>query len=119
MPRAPRRCPGDDYTCTATIKPGQHHCPQHQRTWADTPRTASSQITSSHAWRKLAPKILTRDLHHCRLQYPCCIRHATVVDHKIPAHARPDLALRPENLQAACKPCNDHKARTADKQETR
>lgn len=92
----------------------QRQLTQHRRSWAQEERGAFRQVTSTNTWRQLASKILTRDLHHCRLRYSCCIRHATVVDHKIPVHERPDLALRPENLQAVCKPCEDHKAHTED-----
>lgn len=115
MPRAPRRCPGDSYTCPNLIAGGQKYCPDHTTAWRG-PRTASSQATSTWAWQQLRDDILDRDHHQCRIQYPgICIGTATVVDKITPAAQRPDLATDPENLRAACDPCNEHKARTQDR----
>lgn len=115
MPRAPRRCPGDNYDCPNLIAGGQKYCPDHTTAWAGE-RTASSQITSSWAWQQFRDAILDRDGHQCQLQYPgICTGHATTVDKREPAARRPDRALDPRNAQAACAPCNEHKARTRDR----
>lgn len=111
MPRAPRIC--THAGCTTLVRTGR--CTQHQPPPWQGPRTASSKITSTRAWRTLAAQVLTDDHHQCRINTPgTCIGHATVVDKIIPAARRPDLAWDRTNLRAACKPCNDHKARTTD-----
>lgn len=114
MPRAPRRCPGDDYTCTQLVKPGQHHCPEHTLGWRE--QTGSSRITATTKWRTLRSHILRRDGYRCRIATPgVCTGHATHVDKITPAAQQPGLALDPTNLRAACAPCNEHKGRTTDK----
>ncbi|WP_260971896.1 HNH endonuclease [Mycolicibacterium llatzerense] len=113
MPRAPKHCGKNG--CTILVTPGKP-CPDHPHGWKNSPRTASSQITSTWQWQQLVPKILERDQHRCQIRYPGrCLGVATVVDKKQPASRRPDLAYNPENLRAACVPCNDHKARTEDR----
>uniref|UniRef100_UPI00389B3972 HNH endonuclease n=1 Tax=Mycobacterium sp. HUMS_1102779 TaxID=3383487 RepID=UPI00389B3972 len=77
----------------------------------------SSQITSTSQWKRIRRDILDRDGHRCQIHYPgICTGKATTVDKIQPASRRPDLALDPTNLRGACAPCNDHKARTTDKQ---
>ncbi|SDC25967.1 HNH endonuclease [Mycolicibacterium neoaurum] len=117
MPRAPRACPGDNYTCPELITSGKY-CPTHTVHWRGE-RTASSRITVTNDWKKLAPKILDRDGHQCQIQYPnICTGYADTVDKIIPAVQRPDLALDPTNLRAACRACNEHKGRTTDRRRT-
>lgn len=115
MPRAPRRCPGDNYSCPnmVTIAP---YCPTHTVSWRG-PRTASSRVTTKAAWKtRIVPYVLERDNYQCRIGYPGrCLGRATTVDKIIPAARRPDLATNPANLRAACAPCNTHKARTEDR----
>lgn len=114
MPRAPRRCPGDRGNCTNLITTTRY-CPTHTQAWAG-PRTVSSQITGTSAWRRLVPVILKRDRYRCRIRYPgVCTGRATTVDKIIPAARRPDLALNTENIRGACRPCNEAKARTEDR----
>lgn len=113
MPRAPKHC--GYHGCTTLVRGGVRYCPDHIG-WKTSPRTASSQITSTWQWQQIVPVILDRDHRRCQIRYPGrCIGTATVVDKIIPAARRPDLALDPANLRAACKPCNDHKARTEDR----
>lgn len=115
MPRAPRRCPGNSGTCTNLIT-NRRHCDECTVNWAGA-RTASSRATSSWEWQQLRERILERDGRECQLRYRgICIGYATVVDKKKPAARRPDLVYDENNLQAACDPCNEHKARTADRQ---
>lgn len=115
MPRAPRHCPGDRGTCDNLIAGSQRYCDDHDQPWRG-PRTTSSQATSTAEWKDLREFILDRDHRRCQIQYKDrCIGRATVVDKKVPASRRPDLAYDPENLRAACEPCNDHKARTEDR----
>lgn len=113
MPRAPKHCGING--CTTLVPAGQR-CPQHANGWKNSPRTASSQATRSGTWQRLVPKILDRDHRACQIRTPgICTRTATVVDKIIPAAKRPDLAYDEANLRAACRPCNDHKARTSDR----
>lgn len=115
MPRAPRRCPGANGTCDELIT-GTKYCPEHTVAWRGQ-RTASSTVTTTAQWRKLAPTILDRDGHQCQIQYPdICTGYADTVDKIIPAAQRPGLALDPKNLRAACRACNEHKGRTTDRQ---
>ena len=113
MPRAPKHCGING--CT-TLVPNGKRCPEHDNGWKNSPRTASSEITSTWQWRQLAKLILERDYHRCQIRYPGrCTGTATVVDKISPASRRPGLALDQTNLRAACKSCNDHKARTDDR----
>jgi 5-methylcytosine-specific restriction endonuclease McrA len=113
MPRAPRRCSGDNGNCINLIR-NARHCPDHTVAWKG-PRTASSRATSTWEWQQLRTEILERDGYQCQIAYEgICTGYATTVDKNRPAAQRPDLAYDRENLQAACDPCNEHKARTID-----
>lgn len=117
MPRAPRQCPAAD--CDNLIRGAQRYCDDHDQPWKG-PRTASSTVVSTTAWKQLRLDILDRDGHQCQIQYPGrCTGRATTVDKIQPAARRPDLALDPDNLRAACRPCNEHKGRTEDRQPAR
>lgn len=114
MPRAMRRCPGDHGNCTALIR-GSGYCDVHTpKPWSG-PRTASSRVTMTHAWRKMRPEILKRDGRQCQIRGPHCTGVATQVDKIKPAATHPELALDPENARAACPECNAWKSRTADR----
>jgi 5-methylcytosine-specific restriction enzyme A len=115
MPRAPRRCPGDEYQCPELITGSARYCRAHTESWKGE-RTASSRVTGSAEWQAFRRDILERDGHACQIRYPgICIGYADVVDKIKPAARRPDLAYDPDNARAACGPCNDHKARTEDR----
>ena len=67
---------------------------------------APSMLTnagSTYRWRKLDAAILMRDRHTCTY----CGAPATTVDHKIPREA--GGTDHPQNLVAACQPCNRSK----------
>ncbi|WP_244602563.1 HNH endonuclease [Mycobacterium marinum] len=115
MPRAPRRCPGGNGTCTELIV-NRRYCPEHTIAWSGE-RTASSRVTSQRYWKEhFKPAILERDGYQCQIRYEgICTGYATTVDKIVPAARRPDLACEPSNARAACDPCNEHKARTADR----
>jgi 5-methylcytosine-specific restriction protein A len=50
--------------------------------------------------------VLARDGYRCQINLPCCIGRATSVDHwPVPRHKGGAL-LDPNNLRAACRPCN-------------
>lgn len=91
--------------CAEPGCPNFRPCPTHPP--ADR-RSPSSHITGTHRWRILKNKILSRDGHLCRLQLPCCTVVATTVDHRIPV-AQGGAPYDHDNLQAACKACNDRK----------
>lgn len=115
MPRAPRRCPGDNGNCPNLIR-NTRYCPDHTVAWAGE-RTASSRITSERRWKEeVRPQVLQAAGYQCQIQYPgICTGYATTVDKREPAARRPDLAYEPTNWQAACDACNEHKARTVDR----
>lgn len=112
MPRAPRRCPGAQGTCTNRIHPPAKYCPDHTVNWRH--QTASARNTQTAEWRRIQPLILRRDHYRCQIQYEGrCLGTADTVDH-IRAVARGG-GNNPENLRAACRPCNEHKGRTEDR----
>jgi 5-methylcytosine-specific restriction protein A len=113
MPRAPKHCGYRD--CTELVPGGTRYCDDHTG-WKTSPRTASSAAAGHRDWKNIRTQILDRDQHRCQIRTPdTCTGHATVVDKIIPAARRPDLALNPTNLRAACQHCNDHKAHTTDR----
>lgn len=108
MPRAPRRCPGDHGNCPHLIR-NTRYCPEHTTSWAG-PRTRSSTITSTSAWKRLRLQVLQRDGYQCQLRYTdVCTGHATQVDHIVNT-ASGGAELDPTNCAAACQPCNARKA---------
>lgn len=115
MPRAPRRCPGKQGECTNLIT-NRTYCDECTVAWAG-PRTASSTATQTREWKdEIRPFVLQRDGYACQIRYQgICTGYATTVDKMQPAARRPDLALDPDNLRAACDGCNETKALTADR----
>jgi hypothetical protein len=61
---------------------------------------------STAAWQKTRRMILQRDGYQCQIQGPRCKGYADTAHHIIPSSQRPDLFFDPNNLAAACKPCN-------------
>lgn len=69
-------------------------------------------------WRRTIAYVIARDHGQCQLRYPGtwtthtgrqaqCLGTATTADHIIPAsQGGPDT---PDNLRAACQPCNQHR----------
>lgn len=113
MPRAPKHC---GINGCQVLVPNGKRCPDHAHGWKNSPRTASSAVTSTWQWKAFRRTILIRDLHTCQIRTPgICTGIANTVDKIIPAAQRPDLAMDPGNCRASCDPCNDHKARTSDK----
>lgn len=110
MPRAPRRCPGDNYECPNLIAGSVKYCPDHITGWGRrNQRTTSSAITNTAAWKRLRRKVLERDNHECQAREPGCTRQATQVDHIINTAAG-GAPLDPNNAQAICPTCNARKA---------
>jgi 5-methylcytosine-specific restriction endonuclease McrA len=68
----------------------------------------------SYHQEKLLKPILVRDNFECQIRGPMCLGLATTVDHIHPkawgGRATPD------NLRAACKPCNLSKGARTDEQ---
>lgn len=76
-------------------------------------RRADKRFYDSAAWRRLRAAILA--------EWPLCRRcpegrptPAVEVHHREPRHARPDLALDPDNLEGLCRTCH-RKARPEDR----
>ncbi|MDP7703194.1 MULTISPECIES: HNH endonuclease [unclassified Mycobacterium] len=74
------------------------------------PRTASSKITGTRAWRKLRVEVLKRDHNRCQVRGPNCIGHADEVDHDHNVAAG-GAKLDPRNARAICEPCHRDKTR--------
>lgn len=107
MPRAPRRCPGDNGNCTELIR-DTRYCEQHSKPWGGE-RSRSSTVTSTAAWKRLRVKVLKRDNYRCQLREPGCTGDATQVDH-ITNTAAGGAELDPDNCQSSCPTCNARKA---------
>jgi 5-methylcytosine-specific restriction endonuclease McrA len=107
MPRAPRRCPGDNGNCTNLIR-NTKYCEQHTVPWSGK-RTTSSTLTSTAAWKQLRLRVLKRDHYQCQVREPGCTGRATQVDHIINT-AADGAELDPDNCAAICPPCNARKA---------
>ena len=111
MPRAPRRCPGNNGTCPHLIR-HTTYCDEHTTAsgW-DNSRTGGQG--STRAWRKVRLVVLQRDGHRCRLNYDGCTSNATEVDHidgiAITGIPRAE-ALDQARLRAVCQHC--HRRRT-------
>lgn len=56
-------------------------------------------------WKQVRLAILERDGYLCMIRLPCCTQIATEVDHIIQPSAG-GRRLDPDNLRAACQPCN-------------
>jgi len=67
---------------------------------------ARGSLYSTAAWQKTRRAILARDRYACQLRDPKCTGLATTVHHRLPSSQYPHLFFDPENLAAACRPCN-------------
>lgn len=72
------------------------------------PNRAPAALLRSPAWRRVRLTVLERDGYLCQLRLPGCTVTATTVDHLV-SRARGGAALDPNNLRAACTPCNSRK----------
>lgn len=63
---------------------------------------------STAAWQRLRRVVLARDAYTCQIRGPRCEIHATTAHHIKPSSQFPELFWDPANLEASCKPCNDH-----------
>lgn len=66
-------------------------------------------------WRRVRLVVLARDGYRCRIRGPRCTDVATTVDHIVEL-ARGGARLDPDNLRAACKPCNSSAGATTGNQ---
>lgn len=75
---------------------------------------SSNPLYTSPGWRALRLRTLERDKYRCQIRMDGCLGRATAVDHIVELFEG-GPALDPENVQAACKPCNSakHMARLA------
>jgi 5-methylcytosine-specific restriction protein A len=109
MPKAPRKCAGNNGTCPQLIRHA-NYCPEHQRTNSWAGRTTGQGSTNQ--WRKTRLLVLQRDRHQCQLRYDGCTGYATEVDHidgiATTGIPRPQ-ALNPERLRAVCHPCHTNR----------
>jgi len=69
------------------------------------------RIYDHPAWRTVRKAVLERDSYTCRIATPgICLGHATDVDH-IVTLANGGQPYDPDNLRAACHPCNASRRR--------
>lgn len=68
----------------------------------------SRKVTRGQRWKALRMAVIERDGFRCKA---CGARGKLEVDHIEPVRARPDLAWKPENLQALCPACHTKKTR--------
>ena len=60
----------------------------------------------STRWKQLRLAVLIRDGGRCQIGGRRCRGAADTVHHILPSSTHPHLFFDPQNLQAACKPCN-------------
>lgn len=91
-------------------KPRRKQAPRKNRmidaTLADVlanPEPWASVKTGTRRWAHLRLLILERDDYSCKILGPTCLGTATQVDHIVPT---PEGDSHPDNLRAACGPCN-------------
>jgi hypothetical protein len=77
------------------------------------------QRYSSARWRKLRAAVLARDGYLCQIGGPRCVGHATTADHINPVAIAPDMFWEPDNVRAACAPCNAGRGAAFKNQRTR
>ena len=71
-------------TASELAYPPARYCEDHHAAnigWNRSPRTASSQRTSTRAWKLQRAKVLQRDGHQCVGRGPRCLVTASEVDH--------------------------------------
>jgi hypothetical protein len=106
MPRAPRRCPGDDYHCPNTIRSGKY-CPNHTTSWQGR-TTGQGRYVSP----KVKAAVRARD-KTCRLNYPViCTGAIDEMDHPdgLAATGKPRTSVLTAGVvQGVCRPCHRRK----------
>jgi 5-methylcytosine-specific restriction endonuclease McrA len=66
----------------------------------------SDRRHSTARWQRLRRQVIARDGGICQIQGPRCRGVANSAHHVLPSSQYPELFWSPENLQAACTPCN-------------
>jgi 5-methylcytosine-specific restriction enzyme A len=98
--------------CGGWVSPGPR-CPRCQRAWdkrCREARPAHHAIYRTAEWRRLSAEVRAS-----ATRCVWCLRptRRLVADHIVPIDQRPDLALEPSNVVAACIPCNTRRGRNA------
>jgi 5-methylcytosine-specific restriction endonuclease McrA len=66
----------------------------------------SDRRYSTARWQRLRKAVLAYYGYVCQVEGPRCTGYATTVHHILPSSQYPELFWNPENLEAACSPCN-------------
>ena len=74
--------------------------------WDEQPSPSSRRPRKG--WDRVRRRVLRRDGHECQIRGPQCLVAATEVDHIV--NVASGGTDDPENLRAACRPCNRAKA---------
>lgn len=81
-------------------------------TFGAPPRNPGRRRYNSSRWKRLSKQVIIRDHRQCQIRGPGCLGLATQADHIIPSDLMGEddpLFWDPDNLQAACAPCNRRK----------
>lgn len=70
-------------------------------------RASGHRLYTSSEWLRVRKAVLVRDNHQCQLRLHCCLGVADRVDHVVPRTK--GGSMLPDNLVAACAPCNSSK----------
>jgi 5-methylcytosine-specific restriction endonuclease McrA len=98
--------------CGLLVSPGPR-CSACRKAWRaeyDRARPLHHAVYRTADWRRLSAEVRA-GARRCHW----CLKPTTwlVADHVIPLDQRPDLALDPENLVAACFACNTRRGRNS------
>jgi 5-methylcytosine-specific restriction endonuclease McrA len=98
--------------CGAVIAPGPrcYRCRLVRGRQYDAARPVHHALYRTNEWRRLSAEVRATATR-CHW----CLKPTTrlIADHVIPVEQRPDLALAPGNLVAACFSCNTRRGRNA------
>jgi HNH endonuclease len=98
---AGRRDDGDHVLAALRVHRGANDC-LYGGGWHMSGR---GDALRSMAWQRIRIYVLERDRYRCKIRGAHCKGDATEVDHIVP-RADGGALFDPDNLRAACKPCN-------------
>lgn len=112
-PKIPCNHPG----CPELVPAGEKYCAIHKPLHPQEVRSATIRGYDKK-WQNASKRYLTAHplCEICKKNGKCT--KATVVDHIKPHRGNPELFWNPENWQALCKPCHDHKTGKEDRNVT-
>ena len=94
--------------CPNLIQPGAECMIVAHRRKVTAPKPKTAARGDDAAWVRVSKAVLRRDRFVCQIRGPRCTGDATTCDHIDPL-IKGGSRLDPDNLQAACRPCNSGK----------